>query len=57
MHSDKLTRRMLLGSAGAGLAPPALLCSARAATPTNMVVMAKSIKDIGGVTRRCCCGS
>ena len=57
MHSVKLTRRMLLGSSGAGLALPALLCSAQAATPTNMVVMAKSIKDIGGVTRRCRSGS
>jgi hypothetical protein len=46
MHSVKLTRRALLKSSGAGLALPAILRSARAATPANMVVMAKSIKDI-----------
>ena len=46
MHSVKLTRRTLLGGTGASLALPAILRSACAATPANMVVMAKSIKDI-----------
>jgi peptide/nickel transport system substrate-binding protein len=46
MHDAKLTRRTLLKGSGAGLALPAILRSARAATPANMVVMAKTIKDI-----------
>src|ERR1700760_1831876 len=46
MRNAELTRRMLLQGTGAGLALPAILRSARAGTPANMAVMAKSIKDI-----------
>jgi peptide/nickel transport system substrate-binding protein len=41
-----LTRRTLLASTAAGVAAPALIGGARAATPKNVAVMAKQIDDI-----------
>ena len=43
-----LTRRTLLATSAAGLAAPALIGPAEAATPKNAVVMAKGIDDIVG---------
>ena len=43
-----LTRRTLLATSAAGLAAPAVIGSAQAATPKNVVVQAKSIDDIIG---------
>ena len=43
-----LTRRTLLATSAAGLAAPAVIGSAHAATPKNVVVQAKSIDDIIG---------
>jgi peptide/nickel transport system substrate-binding protein len=43
-----LTRRTLLASSAAGLAAPAIVGTASAATPKNVVVMAKQIDDIVG---------
>ncbi len=43
-----LTRRTLLAASAAGLAAPAVIGSAQAATPKNVVVQAKSIDDIIG---------
>jgi peptide/nickel transport system substrate-binding protein len=43
-----LTRRTLLATSAAGLAAPAIVGTAEAATPKNIVVMAKSIDDIVG---------
>jgi peptide/nickel transport system substrate-binding protein len=48
MRTIIMTRRSLLGSSGASLALPGIVRTARATTPANMVVMAKSIKDIVG---------
>ena len=48
MRTIMMTRRSLLGSSGASLYLPGILRAARAATPANMVVMAKPIKDIIG---------
>jgi peptide/nickel transport system substrate-binding protein len=43
-----LTRRTLLAASAAGLAAPAAVGTAQAATPKNTVVMAKAIDDIIG---------
>jgi peptide/nickel transport system substrate-binding protein len=43
-----LTRRTLLATSAAGLAAPAVVGSAEAATPKNALVMAKAIDDIVG---------
>jgi peptide/nickel transport system substrate-binding protein len=43
-----LTRRTLLATSAAGLAVPAIVAPADAATPKNAVVMAKAIDDIVG---------
>jgi peptide/nickel transport system substrate-binding protein len=43
-----LTRRTLLATSAAGLAAPAVIGSAEAATPKNVLVQAKSITDIIG---------
>jgi len=43
-----LTRRTLLATSAAGLAAPAVIGSADAATPKNVVVQAKAIDDIIG---------
>ena len=43
-----LTRRTLLATSAAGLAAPAVIATAHAATPKNIVVQAKGIDDIIG---------
>ncbi len=43
-----LTRRTLLATSAAGLAAPAVIDTAHAATPKNIVVQAKAIDDIIG---------
>src|SRR5580658_1404118 len=43
-----LTRRKMLAASAAGLAAPAVIGGATAATPKNTVVMAKAIDDIVG---------
>ena len=43
-----LTRRTLLATSAAGLAAPAVIATADAATPKNVVVQAKAIDDIIG---------